>query len=205
MGKCQQCDSHVKGCLRDARRVKKKDGQGRIRLTRTDSALGHVLSGFLVDRRMWSSAEPPSVVQSIQALDGQDASELRYAAAVPISGCAGRFNRRVRRDQPPGGATGGLSPRSDRRHPAAAPQRAVPVRGGENLRRLPPNRLERRAAGVAAKATLRHAGITGGAAVRQVHIMALDRTKGLSPRGRGNLDAGVSSRHSRTPLASYWR
>ena len=31
---------------------------------------------------MWSSADLSSVVQSIRTLDGQDASELRYAAAV---------------------------------------------------------------------------------------------------------------------------
>ena len=68
--------------MRDDPGVRKKAGQGRLRLTRTDSALGHVLSRFLVDQRMWSSAEPSSVVQSIRTLDGQDASELRYAAAV---------------------------------------------------------------------------------------------------------------------------
>ena len=91
------------------------------------------------------------------------ASELRYAATVTIwvrwtfqPACGAETSYPVEH--------GALSSRPDRRHPAAAPQRAVPGRGGENLRRLPPNRLERRAAGVAAKATLRHAGITGGAA-----------------------------------------
>ena len=33
---------------------------------------------------MWSSADLSSVVQSIRTLDGQDASELRYAVAVTI-------------------------------------------------------------------------------------------------------------------------
>ena len=80
--------------------------------------LDHVLSGFLVDGRRWSSAEPSSVVQSIQALDGQNVSELRFAAALTIQ---------VRWTfQPAGGAEtshrvehGVLSPRPDRRHPAA--------------------------------------------------------------------------------------
>ena len=53
-------------------------------MTRTASALGHVLSGFLIDQHMWSSADLSSVVQSIRTLDGQDASELRYAVAVTI-------------------------------------------------------------------------------------------------------------------------
>ena len=45
-------------------------------------ALRHVVSGFLVDQHMWSSAEPSSVVHSIRTRDGHDARELRYAAAV---------------------------------------------------------------------------------------------------------------------------
>ena len=142
--------------------MKKKAGQGGFRLTRSDIALGHVLSGFLVDRRMWSSAEPSSVVQSIQALVGQDASELRYAATVTIwvrwtfqPACGAETSYRVEH--------GVLSPGPDRRHPAAAPQRAVSVRSGADVRRLPTDRLARRADGVAARAALRPASITGGA------------------------------------------
>ena len=41
------------------------------------------------------------------------------------------------------GTSQGIDRRSDRRHQAAAPQRAVPVRGGADLRRLPPDRLAR--------------------------------------------------------------
>ena len=140
--------------MRDDRGAKKKAGQGRLRLTRTASALGHVLSGFLVDRRMWSSAEPSSVVQSIRALDGQDASELRYAAAVPIwvrwtfqPACGAETSYRVEH--------GALSPGPDVRHPAAAPQRAVSVRSGADVRHLPLLRLARRADGVAAKTPAR--------------------------------------------------
>ena len=69
-------------------------GEGRARATPVDQerqrhiarrlTLGHVLSGFLVDRHMWSSAEASSIEQSIRTLDGQHASELRYAAAVAI-------------------------------------------------------------------------------------------------------------------------
>ena len=47
--------------------------------------------------------------------------------------------------------------RSGRRHPAAATQRAIPVRGARALRRLPPDRLARRAAGVAAALSLNSA------------------------------------------------
>ena len=121
--------------------MQKKAGQGRLRLPgptaprRGPPGLGHVLSGFLVNQRMWSSAEPSSVVQSIRTLDGQDASEPRYAAAVTIwvrwtfqPACEAETSHRVEH--------GALSPRPDRRHPAAAPQRAVPVRSGPDLRRL---------------------------------------------------------------------
>ena len=100
---------------------------------------------------MWSSAEPSSVVQSIRILDGQDASELRYAAAVTIwvrwtfqPACGAETSHRVEH--------GTLSPRPDGLQPAAAPQRAVPVRSGPDLRRLPPDRLVRRADGVVARA-----------------------------------------------------
>ena len=56
--------------------------KGRFRLTSTGSALAHILPSFVIDRRMWSGAEPSFVVQSIRTLDVQDASELRYAAAM---------------------------------------------------------------------------------------------------------------------------
>ena len=52
--------------------------------------------------------------------------------------------------RPVPGPSQGIDPRPDHRHPPAAPQSAVPVRGGEDLWRLPPDRLARRAAGVAA-------------------------------------------------------
>ena len=81
MGKCQQCDSHVKARLRDDPGEGKEGGQGRFRLPGPTAplqgrlALGHVLSGFPVEQRMWSSAEPSFVVQSMRTLDGQaDAS-----------------------------------------------------------------------------------------------------------------------------------
>ena len=54
-------------------------------MTSTGSALAHILPSFVIDRRMWSSAQPSFVVQSIRTLDVQDASELRYAAALTTS------------------------------------------------------------------------------------------------------------------------
>ena len=102
-------DSHAKGCLNDDLGEGEKAGQGSFRLTRTESALAHVLSGFLIDRRMWSSAEPFSVVQSIRTPDGQDASELRYAAAGTIW-VRWTFQLACGRDQPPGGARGPQAP-----------------------------------------------------------------------------------------------
>ena len=66
---------------------------------------------------MWSSAEPSSVVQSIRTRDGQDASELRYAAAVTIwvrwtfqPACGAETSHRVEH--------GVLNPRADRRQSA---------------------------------------------------------------------------------------
>ena len=107
--------------------------------------------GASISIRMWSSAKPSFVVQSIRTLDGQDASELRYAAAVTtwvrwtfLPACGAETSHRVEH--------GVLSPRPDRRHPAAAPGRPVPVRRGAGLRRLPIDRLARRAGGVAARA-----------------------------------------------------
>ena len=81
---------------------------------------------------MWSSAERSSVVQSIRTLDGQDASELRYAAAVTIW-VRWTFHPALWGGTSHRGEHGDLSPRSDRRHPAAAPERAVPVRGGRTF------------------------------------------------------------------------
>ena len=73
----------------------------------------------------------------------------RIDAGVPAGG----------RGRPVPGPSQGVDPGPGRGHPAAAPERAVPVRGGADLRGLPSDRLARRAAGVAAQAPLRHAGI----------------------------------------------
>ena len=59
---------------------------------------------------MWSSSEPSSVVRSIRTLDGQDASELRYVAAVTIWVDWTCQPARGGGDQPPDGAQGPQPP-----------------------------------------------------------------------------------------------
>ena len=111
MGKCQQCDSHVKGRLRDGRGEGEKAGQERLRFTgpiaahHGRQALGHVL---------WLCRQPAYVEQCRAVL---------RCAEHPDPGRTGRQRTAVRRsgdhlgaldvstgvwggDQPPGGARG---------------------------------------------------------------------------------------------------
>ena len=110
MGKCQQCDSHVKGRLRAAPGVGKKAGQGRLRLTRADSATSRAPG----PRPLRLSHRPAHVEQRRSVL---------RCAEHPDPGRTGRQRTAVRRsgdhlgaldvstgvwggDQPPGGARG---------------------------------------------------------------------------------------------------
>ena len=105
-------DSHVKGRLRDDPGEGEKAGQRRFRLTRADSAgpRPHLLS-----RRRAHVEQRRAVLRcaSIRTLDGQDARELRYAAAVTIwvrwpfqPACGAETSNRVE--------PGFFSPRPDR-------------------------------------------------------------------------------------------
>ena len=79
---------------------------------------------------------------------------MAWAAQAELDSIKRRIESGVRRAAEEGrfpGTSQGTDPRPDRRHPAAAPQWAVPVRSGEDLRRLPPDRLARRADGAAAR------------------------------------------------------
>ena len=80
---------------------------------------------------------------------------MAWAAQAELESIKRRIEagvRRAGRGRKVPGTSQGVDSRPDRRHPAAAPERAVPVRGGADLRRLPSDRLARRAAGVAAQA-----------------------------------------------------
>ena len=104
------CDSHVNGRLNDTPGVGKEAGPV-----------------------PWATSPPAFVEQrravlrcsSIRTRAGQDAND-----AIPRSrdhpGALGVSTRVWGGDQPPGGAPN-PQPRSDRRHPAAAPERTVPV------------------------------------------------------------------------------
>ena len=79
---------------------------------------------------------------------------MAWAAQAELESIKRRIVAGVRRAAEEGrfpGVPRHCDPGPDRRHPPAAPQRAVPVRGGKDLRRLPPDRLARRADGVASR------------------------------------------------------
>ena len=117
MGKRQQCDSHAKARLNDARGVKKGVGQGSFRLTKTDSTTSRAAWA-------WTTSSPGL---SRRRGHVEQRRSVLCCAEHPDPGRTGRQRTAVRRsgdhlgaldvstgvwggDQPPGGARGPQPP-----------------------------------------------------------------------------------------------
>ena len=89
------------------------------------------------------SAHPTEVEQMIGEIILR---VMAWAAQAELESIKRRIAVGIRRAAEEGrlpGTAQGFDPRADRRRPAVASQRAIPVRGGTDLWRLPPNHLAR--------------------------------------------------------------